>query len=310
MSRLGKLKELLPFLCLIAAGMLSATLLTGYIERVRPAIPESFNDEDLSVQGSRLKGFSFGMEGLLADWYWMRGLQYVGEKVIGANLEVLDIENLKPLNPRLVEPYLRNSTDLDPHFMAPYFYGAIVLPSIEEQKAIELTQKGIVNNPDEWRLYQYLGYIYWKLGRYDEASKVYSRGARIPGAAKFLNLMAAAMQSKGGSRETAEAIYRQMYEEGDDNNIKYAALLRWQRLMALDEMEAINATLAEMKEKRGRCPGSPREIVPQLRGVKLPESRDFHFNRQGDLADPRGDAYRINAGCKVELNSVSPLPRN
>jgi tetratricopeptide (TPR) repeat protein len=310
MTRTGKLRESLPILCLVAAGLISAAFLTAYIERTKPPLPEGFGDDDLSMQGARLKGFAFGMEGLLADWYWIRTLQYVGDKLVNTKLEVLDLEDLRPLNPRLVEPYLRNSTDLDPHFMAPYSYGAIVLPSIDKQKAIELTQKGIANNPDAWRLYQYLGYIFWKLGRYEEASEAYSRGAQVPGAAKFLNLMAAAMKSKGGSRETAQAIYRQMYEEGDDTNIKYAALLRWQQLMALDEMEVIDATLAEFREKRGRCPSTLREIVPMLNTARLPDDRDFHLNNNGDLADPRGDAYQLNSSCKVELNAASPLPKS
>jgi tetratricopeptide (TPR) repeat protein len=309
MNRPAAQRGLIPLLCLVIAGLIAAAFLTNYIERVRPPVPYGYNDEDLALQGSRLKGFSFGAEGLLADWYWMRTLQYVGDKVLNSNVEVLNLDDLQPLNPRLVEPYLRNSTDLDPHFLGPYYFGAVVLPAIDKEKAIELTNKGIADNPNEWRLYQYLGYIYWQHGRYEEASEAYARGAKVPGAAPFLSLMAGAMKSQGGSRETARAIYRQMAEESDDVNIRNAALMRWQQLMALDDIDAIDRALSKEKQRRGTCVSSLKEILPHLRGETLPDGRDFQLNKQGELADPLGFPYKLTDNCTASLSDESPLPR-
>jgi len=70
---------------------------------------------------------SLGFNGLIADWYWMRALQYVGRKVMGTS-EHLQLDNLNPLNLKLLAPLLETATTLDPQFMEPYEYAAVVLP--------------------------------------------------------------------------------------------------------------------------------------------------------------------------------------
>ena len=182
-------KVILPA-AVIVAGFAAVVPLSGYISSVRPQLPEGYEDTDLTVKGSHLKGFAFGMEGLLADLYFMRSLQYIGEKILRSKAETINIDDLRDLNPRLIYPFLDTATSLDPHFVAAYSYGAVILPAIDKEKAIELASKGIANNPNEWRLYQHLGYIYWKLGRYDEAAETYEKGSNIAGAAPFLKIMA------------------------------------------------------------------------------------------------------------------------
>jgi len=60
------------------------------------------------------------MDGLVADVYFMRALQYIGNKLVKTNIEEINIENLRPLNPRLLYPLLDKATDLDPNFIAAY----------------------------------------------------------------------------------------------------------------------------------------------------------------------------------------------
>jgi tetratricopeptide (TPR) repeat protein len=288
----------------IVAGFAAVVPLSGYITIVRPQLPEAYEDTDLSVQGSHLKGFALGMEGLLADVYYMRSLQYIGEKILKSKVETINIDDLRDLNPRLLYPFLDNATDLDPHFIAAYSFGAMVLPAIDKEKAIELASKGIANNPDQWRLYQHLAYIYWKLGRYDEAAETYNKGSQIAGAAPFLKLMAAAMKTDGGSRETARAIYRQMLEGSDDDQVRITAERRLQELESLDEREAIDRALTEFNEKTGRCANNLGEILPMLMTVKLPEDRDFRINNANQLVDPTGAPYLLDkVNCQVRLDA-------
>src|SRR5215213_2057367 len=157
----------------IVVAFAAAILLSGYVEKNRVSLPESYADEDLDLQGKLRKGYALGFEGLLADWYWMRSLQYVGDKVVKSDEAVISLDDLRPLNPRLLYPLLENATELDPKFISAYSYGAILLPAIDSQQAIAFTEKGIANNPNEWRLYQYLGYIHWRLKNYEKASEVY-----------------------------------------------------------------------------------------------------------------------------------------
>src|SRR5687767_9950638 len=109
----------------IVIGLAGSLFLTGYVESVRPPLPAGYEDEDLGLEGSRFNGYVLGAEGLIADWYWMNSLHYMGNKIQAAGgLNNLDLDDLRPLNPRLLYPYLNNAADLDPRFMAPYSYGA------------------------------------------------------------------------------------------------------------------------------------------------------------------------------------------
>src|SRR5437868_7688088 len=95
----------------------TTVVLSRHIEATKPALPEDYGDSDLEMNGSYLKGYALGMESLIADWYYMRSLQYVGDKLLNSKSDSINIEDLRDLNPRLLYPYLDNATDLDPHFV-------------------------------------------------------------------------------------------------------------------------------------------------------------------------------------------------
>jgi tetratricopeptide (TPR) repeat protein len=285
--------------------------LSDYLEEHRISVPESYGDEDLDLQGKRLKGYALGTEGLLADWYWMRSLQYVGNKIDRSTDDVINLDNLRPLNPRLLYPLLDNATDLDPKFITAYSYGATVLPAIDPDQAIKLTQKGIANNPNSWRLYQYLGYIYWRMQQYDNAADVYSRGSQIDGAPPFLKMMAGMMKTRGGSRDTARSIYLQLYESAQDQQTRDSVKLRMQWLDSLDERDLINSALSNFKEQHGRCASSFTEIDAGLAQLERSSGKDLHVNNSGQIVDPTGEPYELNNGaCNVALGPRSKLPRD
>ena len=292
-------------LAVILCGFAAVFGLSRFVEASRPAPPEGFEDEDLTLQGARLKGYSLGFEGLLADWYWMKSLQYIGDKIVKSEKEI-SMDNMKELNPRLLYPYLDNATDLDPRFIEAYSYGALVLPDIDETQAIKIVKKGIANNPGEWRLYHQLGYIYWTRKDYETASEVYAEGAKINNAPPFMQLMVGKLKGAGGSRETARAIYSQMLEQSKDEQIKETAALRLLEIDSFDEKDAIRPVLQNFQAKAGRCPNDWREIYPSLRTQKTSNGNALRFD-SASLAplDPTGFAYVIKseAGtCEVSIN--------
>lgn len=298
---------------IIIAGLAVIFGLSGFIERVRPPLPAGFEDEDLSLQGGKLKGYSLGLEGLIADWYWMRSLQYLGNKLVQAPDENINLDDLRPLNPRLLYPYLNTATDLDPKFIAVYSYGAVVLPAIDPQKAIDITLKGIANNPSEWRLYHYLGYIYWRLEQYDNAADIYAKGSQVAGAPLFMQLMAAQMKTQGGSRDTARAMYNEMYAGANDAQTRESAALHLLRLDSLDEIDAINTVLASFEKQSGRCANTWGEIANRLIGVRLPSGKGLVLDKNGNPLDPTGVPYLLDnkdGACKTVTDyEHSKIPR-
>ena len=305
------LKSYLLLSVLITGGFFAVYVLSDFLEKNRPTLPENYADEDLSLQGAKLKGYALGFEGLLADWYWMKSLQYLGDKVLNSK-ENFSLDNLNSLNPRLLYPYLNNATDLDPKFISVYEFGATVLPAINKEQAIKLTQKGIDHNPDNWRLYHYLGYIYWRLKDYEKAAETYEKGSRVAGASDFMKSMAARMKSEGGDRETARVIYRQMFDEAQDAQSKENAALRLLQLDSLNERAVIQKALDNFKLKNNRCADNLREILSLLKSGKLTDGKDFRLDSANNLTDPTDAPYVLDkAACTVKLDlEKTKLPRS
>lgn len=288
---------------IIVFGFAAIFALSRFIEANRPPLPAGFEDSDLALQGAKLKNYSLGFNGLLADLYWMQALQYIGNKALKSK-EKVDMENLRPLNPRLLYPLLDNATDLDPQFLTAYSYGAIVLPAIDPQQAIKFTEKGIRDNPNEWRLYQHLGFIYWKIGDYEKAAEIYGEGAKIQGAPAWLNLMSARLKAEGGSRATSREIYRQMLNEAQDEQIKENATLRLLELDSMDERDAIRTALENFKAKNNRCANNWRELLPLLQTAKLANGKSFRVDNASNPVDTTGAPYVLDKeNCDVKLDA-------
>jgi tetratricopeptide (TPR) repeat protein len=284
---------------LIVVALVAAIGLSRWLDARRPAMAAASVDESLYLNAKTARRMSLAFNGLAADWYWMRSLQYVGRKIMAVPAEV-EIDNLQMLNLKLLAPLLDTATTLDPEFYEPYEYAAIVLPAIDVQQAIRITQKGIEANPTNWKLYQHLGYIYWQQANFQGAAEAYHRGSQIPGAPAWMSAMRARMADAGGSRSTAREIYKQMYESTDES-IKETARRRLMQLDSLDERETFNKLLLAYQSRTGRCPANWKEFEPVLRSLRIP------LAGPGAPFDPAGTPY-ILKGCEVDLDPQSIVP--
>ena len=280
----------------VVVGLGCVALLVRWTDKLRPPVDPDVIDENLYLNDKTARRMSLGFNGLAADWYWMRSLQYVGKK-IGDYEGDIRLDDLSNLNLKLLVPLLDTATTLDPEFIEPYEYAAVVLPAIDVQQAIRLTQKGINANPNAWRLYHHLGYIYWREGQYQLASETYARGAKVSGAPAWMEAMTAKLISDGGSRSTAREIYTRMYEQATDDQVKEMARKHLMRLDSLDQRDGLQKVFAVYKARAGRCPESWRELGPVFRAAGLP------MDQTGAPLDPSGAAYILKAGaCEVELD--------
>ncbi|GAC1397361.1 MAG: hypothetical protein NVSMB56_12340 [Pyrinomonadaceae bacterium] len=260
-------------------------------------------NEEIYISPNNARRLSLCFNGLAADWYWMRTLQYVGQKILNAGGKV-NIDDLSGVDLKLLASLLDHTTTLDPNFMAAYQYGAVVLPAVDMDAAIKLLDKGINANPQAWRLYQHLGYIHWQREQYAEASAAYEKGAQIPGAPVWMRQMQAQMESAGGSRQTARAIYEQMYREADDEQIKTLAAKRLAQLQSLDERDTLRQALNDFHTRNNRCATVWRELSTHLRAAH------FRLNANGAPLDPTGFEYVLKTEtCDVELGAGSEIPR-
>lgn len=287
---------------LMACTLAGAILLARWIDAHRPAADWQLEEERLYLTGAALKRASLGFNGLAADWYWMRSLQYVGGKVIKAspNAPMADVGQL---NLKLLAPLLEASTTLDPQFIEPYEYAAIVLSEVDLPEAIRITKKGILANPTAWRLQQHLGFIYWQQKDFQAAGEAYAQGAKLPGAPPWMEAMKARMALEGGSRVLAREIYARMYDQAAEGQVKEMARLRLMNLASLDERDALRNALVIFQRKSGRCPATWNEVQPLLRSLNL------KTDANGAPLDPSGVPYVLNAAmCDVNLDRNSKVP--
>src|ERR1700674_2042521 len=173
--------------------------------------------EDLSV----------GYDGVLADIYWTRAVQYFGDH-LDRGAEHYD----------LLAPLLEITTALDPHLLVAYEYGSNFLAATggQPQRAIQLVEFGIRNNPNEWHLYYDLGFIYYlEFKDYARASDSFVRGSRVPDAHPFLKVLAAEMAQRGGDIQTARMLWTTTYQTTKDRDIRGNAAAHWRALQANKE---------------------------------------------------------------------------
>lgn len=201
---------------LLIAGLCLSTAAQNWIDA--EARDPVGSEETMYVSSAEaLRRASLGFTGLFADVYWIRTAVYFGENFEQQRQtnEVFDISRL-----RLLKPMLALVTDLDPHHIAAYRFGGFFLQYENADEAINFIERGIRNNPGEWRLYQDLGFAYWRQGKFKEATEAYSRGGQLPGAPAWMQPLAATMLIKGGDHETARQVFLRLFEESNDAFVK------------------------------------------------------------------------------------------
>jgi tetratricopeptide (TPR) repeat protein len=288
---------------LVVAGLAASFGLARWLDARRPAEDPFVSYEEMYLKPETARRLSLSFNGLAADWYWLRSLQYVGRKV-DAYKGAFTLDDMRSLRIRNLGALLEQSTALDPQFMAAYEFGAVVLPAIDGDAAVRLVERGIRENPHEWRLYHHLGYIHWQAGRFREASEAYEAGAQQPGAPAWMQAMAAQMNAQGGSRNVAREMYLRMYESAADEQVKRLADMRLAQLDSLEERDRIRQVLSNFRERTSRCPADWREVAPLLRAARL------RLDASGAPVDPSKVPYVLDAAaCDVKLGDSSRIPK-
>jgi tetratricopeptide (TPR) repeat protein len=290
----------------IVVGLLAAALVMRWNDAHGREPQAQYAEEPLYLNGPAMKRLTLAFNGVAADWYWIRSLQYVGRKIVNyedTHAGSFDLASLSALDLRLLPSLLRMATTLDPQFLEPYYYGALILPDVNADEAISLLNYGIAANPDKWRLYQHLGYVYWQRGDHHRASDVYAAGAKVPGAPPWMLAMSARMKAEGGAAQAAREMYVRLSEASDDPNVKEMVAKQLMRLDSVEERDKIRRVLGDYKVRMGRCVPSWKEISSSLRAAGL------RVDSSGAPLDPKNVPYRlIKDGCDVDLDERSEVP--
>jgi len=207
--------------------------------------------------GTILRRLSLGYEGLLADIYWTRVVQYFGRRRM-ANVTRFD----------MLGPLLRITTDLDPQLLVAYRFGSIFLAEKppggagRPEEASALLRRGIVANPDYWRLWEDLGFIYyWDLKDYPEAARIFRAGSQRPGAVIWMEVLAAMVAAKGGEVQTSRFLWSEIARQAETDSIRKSAEEHLMALDAQEQLQRLNEGLDRYRRQAGHPAHSFQELV-------------------------------------------------
>jgi len=240
--------------------------------------------------GQTLRRLSLGYEGLLADVYWTRVVQYFGRKRLSHATRF-----------ELLGPLLRITTDLDPQLLVAYRFGSVFLAEKppggagEPEEALQLVRRGIVANPDYWRLWQDLGFIYyWDLHDYARASRAFLVGSQRPGALVWMKAMAATVAAQGGDSRASQLLWSEIYRHADEDQLRQSALEHLAALQAQEQIRRLDEILARYERARGQAARSFRELVAGGYLGVLP-------------SDPSGALYAVGPDGRAALSPESKI---
>ena len=269
-------------------SLAASTLLLWRIDQIRST---ATLDEALYVTSPKLlKRLSLGYDGLLADIYWTRVVQYYGAMHRDGGGEY-----------KLLWPLLNLTAQLDPKLTRTYEFGGTFLSSKPPMgaglpdRAVELVEYGIRENPDNWHLYYDLGFIHYDQKNYSAAADAFLRGSELPNAHPVLKMLAARMAEHGGDIETARMMWTTTYEDSSDKDIRENALLHLRALKVDQDVTSLEHLAEVYKQKFKVFPLSFRDMVVAglLKGIPV---------------DPTGHEYKLEPGGKVIVSNPDDLP--
>jgi hypothetical protein len=231
-----------------------------------------------------------GYEGLLADIYWTRVVQYFGGKRLAHSSEF-----------KLLGPLLQITTDLDPHLLIAYRFGSIFLAEKPPRgagqplEALALLHRGIVANPDYWRLWEDVGFVYyWDLKDYAAAARAFQAGSERPGAMEWMRVLAAKVAAQGGELATSRFLWSEIARQAGNEQIRKNAEEHLMALKATEEIARLSELVALYTSRQRKPAHSFQELVVAGYLRALPR-------------DPSGKPYILDAGGHVRLNPRSSV---
>jgi tetratricopeptide (TPR) repeat protein len=270
-------------------SLVSSVFLAYHLDQTRTLTP---TEEVLYLQSPRaVKYMSLGYTGLAACIYWTRAVQYFGDK-----------NAAKAKNFDLLLPLLNLAVSLDPHLVPAYLFGGIFLAQKPPygagmpDAAVDFLERGVKDNPSDWRLYYHLGFIhYMERQDYKAAADAFTRGNQTINSPPWMNGMPALMLQRAGDIQTARILWTRMYEGTDDAAVKKNALIRLVALRVEDDINHLQAFTESYKQRFGAYPATWSQLIAAgfLGGIP---------------ADPSRTPYVLKPDGKVVVTDANKFP--
>ncbi|MBI5286952.1 MAG: hypothetical protein HY878_05100, partial [Deltaproteobacteria bacterium] len=219
--------------------------------------------------------------GLASDYLFLQALVFMG-----STLERQERPRVKEWEWRWMYNVLNASTDLDPYFLDPYYFGQAHLTwegnLVRETNT--MLEKGSRYRNWDWMLLFYAGFnSFYFLHEDANASEYLMEASKRPDASPSIASLAARLAYKGKRTENAIIFLQEMIKRTEDEDIRkhYET-----RLEALKGILFLERAVAFYKDRFGRMPDNLRELVDKgiIRGLPGdPYGGEFYIDKDGSI---------------------------
>ncbi len=154
---------------------------------------------------------------------------------------------------------------------------------------------GIEHNPEQWRLYYNLGFLYYtEFKDYAKAADAFAQGAKLPVHYEFMPILAARMAQHAGEFETARMLWYTTYQSTKEARIRQNAVEHLLALQVDEDVTRLEQVVEKYREQNGRLPASMGDL--QRAGFI-----------GGTPADPKGRPYKLMPDGRIEVQDPKNL---
>jgi hypothetical protein len=190
---------------------------------------------------------SLGYDAIVADFLWLRGIQYYGE------------HHRSDQKYHLAKHIFSTITDLDPLFVGAYRFGAFVLAQDVGQPVAgtELLRKGIRSNPDRWELPFDLGFMYFvELDEHAKAAHFFKLASRLDDAPEVAKRFSAFAYRKAGRNDVAKELWSEIYRSSSNSVMKVNAEYALKNIHLEEIADTLTAMIKILEDGSGMAPKS------------------------------------------------------
>ncbi|MFN0149128.1 MAG: hypothetical protein ACKVU1_00270 [bacterium] len=231
------------------AGVLSF-ILDPAIERARP---DSFLQQEMVYfpSGAFLDEVSGGQSEIIADYLWLRAIQYYGmhrqtdRQYLWAK-HIFDV-----------------ITALNPLFVEAFRFGGLVLATdaLDADGGIDLLKRGFHANPSRWEIPFDIGFVNYLVRRDLLAAAYFRRAAALPGAGEQVERFAAFAYRRGGSEGNAREMWREIQATSTNPVTHEIAQYALDDIDLEEALRHVQSAADAYRAARGASPRSPHDLV-------------------------------------------------
>jgi len=213
--------------------------------------------------GKYLKYATFGFSGLMADVVYLWAIQYYGNEEIADRYDsLLHIFGI--------------IAELDPRYVDAYEVGALIATNDlgDTSLALKVLDIGFAKNPDQWIFPFEAGHYAAVAKDFETARAYYKKAMDIPGAPAIAQRLYADTSFKAMDLKTSWETWLEVYNTAQDDQIRKIASNHLYQVKAAADIAALRKAVAAFKDRAGRLPGDPGDLVRAGLLPVLPQDYD------------------------------------